>query len=67
MKNRDSAAKRKQTTGSVTVGRDRFGKISAVEGLVLSRAAKKRAVDFDRLDLAPEERVRRIVEVHRKG
>jgi hypothetical protein len=67
MKSRDSAAKRKQAAGSVTVGRDRFSKISAVEGITLSRAAKKRAAEFDRLGLGPEERVRRIVEVHRKG
>jgi hypothetical protein len=67
MKSRDSAAKRDQTTGGVTVGRERFGKISAVEGVALSRAAKQRAAEYDRLGLAPEERIRRIVEVHRKG
>ncbi len=67
MKSRDPATKRKQAAQGVTVGRDRFGKISAVEGVVLSRAAKKRATEFDRLGLAPEERIRRIVEVHRKG
>jgi hypothetical protein len=67
MKSRDSAGKRRQSARGVTVGRERFGKISAVEGVVLSRAAKKRAAEFDRLGLAPEERIRRIVEVHRKG
>jgi hypothetical protein len=67
MKRHDSAAKRKRAAGTVIVGRDRFSKISAVEGVVLSRAAKKRAAEFDRLGLGPEERVRRIVEVHRKG
>jgi hypothetical protein len=67
MKNRDSAGKRREGARGVTVGRERFGKISAVEGVVLSRAAKKRAAEFDRLGLAPEERIRRIVEVHRKG
>ena len=67
MKNRDSAAKRKPAAGSTTVGRHRFSKISAVEGVALSRAAKKRAAEFDRLGLVPEERIRRIVEVHRKG
>jgi hypothetical protein len=67
MKSRDSATKRKRATRRVTIGRDRFGKISAVEGVALSHAAKKRATQFDRLGLAPEERIRRIVEVHRKG
>jgi hypothetical protein len=67
MKSRNPASKPRQGTGGVTVGRERFGKISAVEGVALSRAAKKRAAEFDRLGLAPEERIRRIVEVHRKG
>jgi hypothetical protein len=67
MKSRDSGAKRKEAAGRATVGRDRFSKISAVEGVALSRAAKKRAAEFDRLGLAPKERIRRIVEVHRKG
>jgi hypothetical protein len=66
MKNRDSAGKRREGARGVAVGRERFGKISAVEGVVLSRAAKKRAAEFDRLGLAPEERIRRIVEVHRR-
>jgi hypothetical protein len=67
MNNRDSTPKRKSAVGSTTVGRERFSRISAVEGLALSRAAKKRAAEFDRLGLASEERIRRIVEVHRKG
>jgi hypothetical protein len=67
MKSRSSSSKRREGTRGVTVGRERFGKISAVEGVVLSRAAKKRVAEFDRLGLAPEERIRRIVEVHRKG
>jgi hypothetical protein len=33
MKSRASAVKHKQTAGGATVGRDRFGKISAVEGI----------------------------------
>jgi hypothetical protein len=67
MKRRDSTAERKQTDRRATIGRDRFSTISAVEGVALSRAAKKRAAEFDRLGLAPEERIRRIVELHRKG
>ena len=51
----------------VILGRHRFAKISAVEGIELSPAAKKRAAEYDRLGLSSEERVRRIVAIHRKG
>jgi hypothetical protein len=49
------------------IGRDRFAKISAVEGITLSATAKKRAAEFDRKRLSPEERIRAIVAAHRKG
>jgi hypothetical protein len=49
------------------IGRDRFAKISAVEGMKLSDSAKKRAADFDRKQLSPEERIRAIIAAHRKG
>ncbi len=61
-----SGRKRIGTVG-VTVGRERFAKISSVEGIVLTAAAKKRAEEFDRFGLSPEERVRRIIAIHRKG
>jgi hypothetical protein len=61
-----SGRKRIGTVG-VTVGRERFAKISSVEGIVLTDAAKKRAKEFDRSGLSPEERVRRIIAIHRKG
>jgi hypothetical protein len=51
----------------VILGRQRFAKISAVEGIELSPAANQRAAEFDRLGLSPEERARRIVAAHRKG
>ncbi len=51
----------------ITLGRERFAKISAVEGIVLSRDAQKRAVDFDRKCLSSEQRIRAIVAAHRKG
>jgi len=53
--------------GSLTLGRDRFGKISAVEGIVLTRDMKKRAAEFDRQGLSAEQRRRSIVNAHRKG
>lgn len=68
MKKRGSQPGRRRTVpDGMILGRRRFAKISAVEGIELSPAAKKRAAEFDRLGLSPEERVRRIVAVHRKG
>jgi hypothetical protein len=68
MKKRGSPLnRRKRTATGVVLGRERFAKISAVEGIELSLAAKTRAAEFDRLGLSPEERVRRIIAVHRKG
>jgi hypothetical protein len=49
------------------LGRDRFAKISAVEGIELSEAARKRAARFKREGLSSEERIRAIVAVHRKA
>lgn len=49
------------------IGRDRFGKISAVEGIELTNDMKKRAADFDRRGLSAEQRRREIVRAYRKG
>jgi hypothetical protein len=51
----------------VILGRERSAKISAIERIELSPAAKRRTAEFDRLGLSPEERIRRIVGVPRKG
>jgi hypothetical protein len=67
MKKRGSQSNRRQGTSGLILGRERFAKISAIEGIELSPAAKRRAAEFDRLGLSPEERIRRIVAVHRKG
>jgi hypothetical protein len=68
MKKRGSPTNRRRTAASgLVIGRERFAKISAIEGIELSPAAKKRAAEFDRLGLSPAERIRRIVAVHRKG
>ena len=68
MKKRASQpGRRRSATSGVILGRQRFAKISAVEGIELSPAAEQRAAEFDRLGLSPEERVRRIVAAHRKG
>jgi hypothetical protein len=57
---------RKAASGMV-IGRERFAKISAVEGIELTPAMKKRATEFDRKRLSPEQRIRAIVAAHRKG
>ena len=68
MKKRSSqTGRRRSPTSGVVLGRERFAKISAIEGIELSPAAKRRAAEFDRLVLSPEERIRRIVAAHRKG
>ena len=67
MKKKGSALNSDRRTGGVTLGRERFGKISAVEGIVLTRDMKKRAAEFDRQGLSAEERRRSIVSAHRKG
>lgn len=51
----------------VTLGRDRFAKISAVEGIVVSPAGKRRADEADRLGLSGVERRRRIERAYRKS
>jgi hypothetical protein len=66
-KRRSPSTPRSGTIRGASLGRDRFAKISAIEGIKLASAAKKRAADFDRRGLSPEERVRAIVSAHRKG
>jgi hypothetical protein len=51
----------------MTLGRKQFSRISAVEGIRLTPAMKKRAAQFDRLGLSAAERRRSIIEAHRKG
>lgn len=52
---------------TVTIGRQRFEKISSVEGISLSGAMKKRAADFDRVGSSAEERRTTIIRSYRKG
>lgn len=51
----------------ITLGRDRFARISAVEGIVVSPAGKQRAEEADRLGLSGEERRLRIERAYRKN
>jgi hypothetical protein len=49
------------------LGRERFAKISAVEGIKPTAAMKKRASDFEVRGLSSAERRREIVKAYRKG
>ena len=53
--------------GSFVIGRDSFGKISAVEGIRLTPAMKKRATDAERKGLSAEEHRRTIMRSYRKA
>ena len=66
-------AKRRKATakgtkaGGLVVGRARFTKISAVEGIQLTQIMEKRASEADRKGLTAEEYRRTIVHSYRKG
>ncbi len=66
MKKQGSRTSRSRSSG-IIIGRERFAKISEVEGLRLTPEMKRRAAEFDRKGLTPEERIRAIVAAHRKG
>jgi hypothetical protein len=53
--------------GRFVIGRDSFGKISAVEGIRLTPAMKKRATDAERKGLSAEEHRRTIMRSYRKA
>jgi hypothetical protein len=66
-------AKQKKTlsedtrSGRFVIGRGRFTRISAVEGIQLTKAMAERAVDADEKGLTAEEYRRAIVRSYRKG
>jgi DUF1009 family protein len=49
------------------IGRDRFLKICAVEGIKPTAAMTKRAEKFQREGLSPAERRREIIKIYRKA
>jgi hypothetical protein len=53
--------------GEFVIGRAKFAKISAVEGIRASSSMKKRAAQFDRKGLSSEERRKAIIRAHTKG
>ena len=66
-KSRQNAKTGSKGKASVTLGRARFAKISAVEGIVLTPKMKERIADFERRGLSAEERRQSIVRAYRKG
>ncbi len=65
-KAKQPGAKAKKKGGFV-IGRDSFGKISAVEGIRLTPAMKKRAADAERKGLSAEEYRQSIARSYRKA
>jgi hypothetical protein len=67
MKKSDSPLRsRRSTTGGMTLGRKRFAKISAVEGIELTADMRARAAEFERRGMVAEERRRSIIRAHNK-
>jgi hypothetical protein len=64
-KSKPSGAKTRKKGGFV-IGRAGFAKISAVEGIRLTPAMKKRAADAEREGLSAEEYRQAIMNAHRK-
>jgi DUF1009 family protein len=54
-------------TGQFVIGSAGFGKISAVEGIQITPAMKKRAGDARAKGITAEEHRRTIIRSHRKG
>jgi hypothetical protein len=66
MASQKTTSKKTGNSGFV-LGRERFAKISAVEGIELSGAMKKRISESDRKGLSAEARRAAIIRVHRDG
>ena len=52
---------------TMTLGRARFTKISAVEGIVLTPRMEKRIAEFERAGLSARERRESIIRAYRKS
>lgn len=50
---------------AAVIGKKAFSKISAVEGITLTTAMKRRSDEFDRKGLSPEQRRRAIIKAHK--
>jgi hypothetical protein len=60
--------KRSASVGDgIILGRERFARITAVEGIELTPAMRRRAAEFERRGLSGEERRRSIIRLYRGG
>jgi len=59
--------RRHKSKPGMTLGRERFAQISAVEGIELTADMRSRAADFDRRGIPPTERRRAIVRAYSKS
>ncbi|HZR77918.1 MAG TPA: hypothetical protein VFA58_01845 [Chthoniobacterales bacterium] len=57
----------RKPTGRVVIGAHRFAKISAVEGVVLTRDMLTRSAEFERKGMSADERRRTIMRIYRKA
>lgn len=53
--------------GDVVIGARRFAKISAVEGIALTREMQTRAAEFTEKGMSAHERRRSIIRIYRKA
>jgi hypothetical protein len=67
MSKQRKSAGNSEKMGRFVIGRERFAKISAVEGIRLTEAMEKRAEDKRTKGLSSEEYRQTIIGSHRKG
>jgi hypothetical protein len=67
MKKRNSPPKPRRAAKGPTLGRDRFAKISEVEGIALTPGMKRRVAEFERMGLSAGEHRRSIIRAYGKG
>lgn len=67
MTKRSSPPKPRRAAKGPTLGRDRFAKISEVEGIALTPRMKQRVAEFERMGLSAGERRRSIIRAYSKG
>ena len=66
-KTKSPSTRRRASKRGMTLGRERFAKINAVEGIALNAAMRARAAEFDRLGMTPAKRRRAIIEAYSKS
>ncbi|MEA2981799.1 MAG: hypothetical protein QOF09_3622 [Alphaproteobacteria bacterium] len=67
MKKKRSPKALSRDVKTMILGRARFTKISAVEGIVLTPRMEKRIADFERAGLSAKERRESVIRAYRKS